>query len=277
MKSLTGKISLVTGASRGAGRGIALALGDAGATVYVTGRSINRDKTTENLPGTIHETALLVTERGGKGIPVPCDHTKDADVAILFKHIRETHGRLDVLVNNVWGGYEKYDGAAFDAPFWELPLRHWEGMFESGVRAHLVTSRHAAELMIPTKSGLIVNTTAWDRDRYLGNLIYDVAKSAINRMAFGMARELKPHGIVAVALAPGFMRTERVMAAHTEHPFDLNQTESPEYGGRAVVALAADPDIMHKTGQTLRVGDLAREYKFTDTDGRQVLAFEIPE
>ena len=277
MQSLREQVAAVTGASRGAGRAIALQLGEAGATVYVTGRSVRGAPTTENLPGTVDETAEEVTTRGGTGIPVHCDHTIVADVEALFAQVQRGQGRLDLLVNSVWGGYEHYDGAEFIAPFWEQPLRRWDGMFTAGVRAHLLASRFAAPLMLPQRSGLIVNTVAWAFDHYLGNLFYDVAKAAIIRMAFGMAEELRPHGIAAVALAPGFMRTERVMAEHARSPFDLSGTESPEYLGRAVAALAADPEILTKSGRLLTAGDLAREYGFTDIDGRQPEAFRIPD
>jgi len=273
---LHGKVAVVTGASRGAGRGIALVLGEAGATVYATGRSL-RGSTTENLPGSIDETAEAVTARGGQGIPVRCDHTVDAEVEALFQRVRSEQGRLDLLVNNVWGGYEQYEFDRFTAPFWEQPLRHWGGMFTAGVRAHLVAIRLAAPLMLEQRRGLIINTVAWDRDLYLGNLFYDVAKAAIIRMAFGMAQELRPHGIAALALAPGFMRTERVMAAHALQPFPLDRTESPEYIGRAVAFLAADPQVVQKSGRVLAVGDLAREYGFADIDGKQPPAFRIDE
>jgi NAD(P)-dependent dehydrogenase (short-subunit alcohol dehydrogenase family) len=275
MHDLKNKVAIVTGASRGVGRGIALALGEAGATVYVTGRSVRGQPSTENLPGTIDETAEGATARGGVGIPVRCDHTVDAEVEALFARVRAEQGRLDLLVNNVWGGYEGLDLATFGAPFWEQPLRHWERMFTVGVRSHIIASRLAAPLMLSLKRGLIINTTLWDRDKYLGNFFYDVAKAAVNRMTFGMARELRAHGIAVVALSPGFVRTERVMAAHAAHPFDLGMTESPEYIGRAVAALASDPGVMEKSGKILTVGDLAREYGFTDVDGRQVPPFRF--
>ena len=223
---LKGRVAVVTGSSRGIGRGMAIVLGEAGATVYVTGRSLQGNRT-ENMPGSIDETAGAVTARGGKGIAVRCDHTVDSDVQALFRRVREEQGRLDLLVNNVWGGYEQYEFERFTSPFWEQPFRHWQGMFEAGLRAHLVASRYAVPLMLPQHRGLVINTVAWDRDLYLGNLFYDVAKAAIIRMAYGMAEELRTHGIAALALAPGFVRTERVMAAHALQPFPLDRTESP--------------------------------------------------
>jgi NAD(P)-dependent dehydrogenase (short-subunit alcohol dehydrogenase family) len=277
--SLGNKIAVVTGASRGAGRGIAVTLGAAGATVYVTGRSVRGKAIIENLPGTIEETAETVTARGGTGIAVRCDHTIDSDVEELFTRLQREQGRIDILVNNAWGGYEHHDHQKFTAPFHEQPLHHWERMFTAGVRATLVASRYAVLRMLPQKHGLIVNITAWDRDKFLVNVFYDVAKSAVNRMTYGMARELRPHNIAAIALAPGFMRTERVAAAFEAvgNKDYLNFTESPEYVGRAVMALASDQNILEKSGRVLAVGDLAEEYGFTDIDGRQIPAFRIPD
>src|SRR5262249_28141883 len=212
MSVLRGKVVVVSGGSRGVGKGIALALGEAGATVYVTGRS-DASGTTEGLPGTVSDTAADVTRRGGQGGAVRCDHSADAEVEALFARVEQEQGRLDVLVNNAWGGSEQFGWSRFGAPFWEQPMRLWSGMFESGVRAHLAATRLAVPLMLPQRRGLIVHTTAWDRDKYLGNLCYDVAKASVNRMAFGMARELQPYRIAVVALAPGFVGTERVLAA----------------------------------------------------------------
>jgi NAD(P)-dependent dehydrogenase (short-subunit alcohol dehydrogenase family) len=268
MSLLRGRVAVVTGASRGVGKGIALALGEAGATVYVTGRS-DGGRTTEGLPGTVRETAEAVTQRGGQGVAVRCDHTADAEVEALFARVAREQGRLDLLVNNAWGGYEQFDLSRFGAPFWEQPLGHWRGMFESGVRAQLVAARLAVPLMLPNGRGLIVHTTAWDRDRYLGNLFYDVAKAAVNRMAFGMARELQPHHVAVVALAPGFVGTERVLAAFAGAGRAPPNLESPEYIGRAVVALAGDANVLARSGQVLTAGQLAAVYGFTDVDGRQ--------
>jgi len=291
---LTETIAIVTGASRGAGRGIAEELGAAGATVYVTGRSTRAEPATSyadilklskltTLPGNIEETAELVTRRGGRGIAVRCDHTQESEVQALIARVEREAGRLDVLVNNAWGGHEVFDGV-FSAPFWEHSLQQWDAMFDRGVRNHLVASRCAAPLFVRQKRGLIVTTTFWDRDRYLhGNLLYDLAKSAMNRLAFAVAQELKPHQVASVALSPGWMRTEFVLSGHhtdeahwQERP-ELAGTESPRYLGRAVAALAADPKVLNKTGHVLRVADLAREYGFTDIDGRLVAPFEIPE
>jgi NAD(P)-dependent dehydrogenase (short-subunit alcohol dehydrogenase family) len=274
MQLLRGRVAVVTGASRGVGKGIALALGEAGAIVYVTGRS-EPGRTTEGLPGTVRETADAVTQRGGQGVAVRCDHTADTEVEALFARLQEEQGRLDVLVNSVWGGYEHFDWARFAAPFWEQPLGHWYGMFESGVRANLAATRLAAPLLLSNRQGLIVHVTAWDRDKYLGNLFYDVAKAAVNRLAFGMARELQPHNVAVVALAPGFVGTERVRAAFAGAGRVSENLESPEYIGRAVIALAGDANILAKSGRVLTVGQLAPEYGFTDVDGRQLPPLRI--
>ena len=296
-RPLDGRVAVVTGASRGAGRGIALELGAAGATVYVTGRSTRAaPATTANsrygtileqsgmtvMPGTIDDTADEVTRLGGTGIAVRCDHTEDDEVRALFARVEDEQGRLDVLVNNAWGGHETFDLANFSAPFWEQPLDQWDGMFTHGVRNHVVASRRAAPLLVRQGRGLIVTTTFWDRGAYLtGNLFYDLAKATMTRLAFAVAEELRPHGVASVALSPGWMRTELVLASqHTDeahwrdHPA-LARTESTRYVGRAVVALAGDPDVLARSGDVLLVGDLAREYGFTDVDGRVVPPFAL--
>jgi NAD(P)-dependent dehydrogenase (short-subunit alcohol dehydrogenase family) len=275
-RDLAGKIAVVTGASRGGGRAVAQTLGEAGATVYVTGRSVRDGARTENRGETFEETAELVTAAGGTGIPVRVDHTNEDDVHRLFERVRDEQGKLDLLVNNAWGGYENYDLAEFTAPFWEQPTSRWEGMFTAGVRTHFLSNRYGAPLMIEQGSGLIVATVAWAFDEFLLNVYYDVAKSAIIRMMFGMAKELRPHGVSALAVAPGWMRTERVMDAHAEDQFDLASTESPFFLGRAVRALALDPDIAAKSGAIHTAGELAREYGFTDVDGRQPEPFRMP-
>lgn len=291
-RPLRGLVAVVTGASRGAGRGIALELGAAGATVYVTGRSTSARPAESYasilartghkvVPGTIDDTAEEVTRLGGTGIAVPCDHTREEQVRELFERVEREQGRVDLLVNNAWGGHESFDGV-FETPFWKHSLDHWDSMFDRGVRNHLVASRFAAPLMVRARRGLIVGTTFWDRDRYLrGNLFYDLAKAAINRLACGMAEELRPHGVASLAVSPGWMRTEFILMAyqtdeeHWREKPELARTESPRYLGRAIVALARDPDVMKKSGTVCRVADLAREYGFTDVDGRQPEAFEL--
>jgi NAD(P)-dependent dehydrogenase (short-subunit alcohol dehydrogenase family) len=290
--SLEGRIAVVTGASRGAGRAIAVELGAAGATVYVTGRTTRAAPThtyatmleatgMTSMPGTIDDTAEAVSRAGGLGIAVRCDHTQVEEVHSLFARVEREHGRLDLLVNNAWGAHETFAGG-FGVPFWEQPLEHWDSMFARGVRNHVISSQHAAPLFVRQRSGLIVTTTFWDRDAYLAsNFFYDLAKASMNRLAFAVAEELRPFGVSSLALSPGFMRTELVLAAmktdeehHAEVPA-LARTESPHYVGRAVVALAGDPDVISKSGRVLRVGDLAREYGFTDIDGSQPEPFEL--
>jgi NAD(P)-dependent dehydrogenase (short-subunit alcohol dehydrogenase family) len=284
MTQLQDFVALVTGASRGAGRAIAAELGAAGATVYVTGRSVAGGPTTDNVPGTIDDTAREVTERGGHGIAVRCDHAVDADVESLFARIRGDHDRLDLLVNNVWGGYE--DSACRPlprVPFWEQSLHQWDGMFSAGVRAHLTASRLAVPLMLPRRRGLIVSTTAnLTVLPYLRNVFYDLSKNAVARLVWAMAEELREHDIASVAVAPGFMRTERVSEAFRRagaaDALDGpgGPKETPVYLGRAIVALAADPRVLEKSGQSLEVGTLAREYGFTDVDGAQPAPFRLP-
>jgi NAD(P)-dependent dehydrogenase (short-subunit alcohol dehydrogenase family) len=244
--------------------------------VYVTGRSTREHPSDEGVPGTIEDTADAITRLGGVGIPIRCDHTDAGQVQELFARVSAEHKKLDLLVSNAWGGYEGYNPAQFTRPFWEQPLRHWDGMFTSGLRAAMLAAHSAIPLMLAGRQGLIINTIAWLEGKYLGNLYYDVAKAASVRFAEGLAGELRTHGIAVVALAPGFMRTERVMAAHAAHPFDLTHTESPEYIGRAVAALLADSKVMEKSGSALLVGELAREYQLTDIDGRQVPPFRVP-
>jgi NAD(P)-dependent dehydrogenase (short-subunit alcohol dehydrogenase family) len=285
MQSLAGKIALVTGASRGGGRGIATELGVAGATVYVTGRSGRNgaitSKTKADRPLTVDETARLVTEAGGLGIAVYCDHTRDEEVEALYRRIGKEQGKLDILVNNAWGGYEGYDDAPFDSPFWEQPMWRLDRMYTTGLRSHALSSRLGVKLMLKQKQGLIINTTTYTKpDVYEnGSPFYDVIKTAIARLSFVMAQELLPHTVAVLALAPGWMRTEDMLSGFNtdeEHfrETPLANTESPHYIGRAVVALAADKDVILKTGKTLLVGSLAREYNFTDIDGTQPNFYE---
>jgi NAD(P)-dependent dehydrogenase (short-subunit alcohol dehydrogenase family) len=265
-------IALVTGASRGMGRGIALSLGDIGATVYVTGRTRTGSIPVDGAPGTLDETAALVTERGGTGIPVTCDHTDDLAIAELMTRVAsDTDGRLDLLVNNAWAGYENYDYEKFAWPFWEAPFAsRWDGMFTGGVRATLATT-HAAMPLLLQSHGLIVNIAAGDRGRYLGAVVYDTAKTAIARATATLAHETRPHGVKVVCVYPGFTHTERVAMAGGQG------IESPEYTGRAIAALATDPDVMARSGGAYPTGQLARDYNVTDVDGTQPEVFYLPD
>jgi NAD(P)-dependent dehydrogenase (short-subunit alcohol dehydrogenase family) len=257
---------MVTGASRGCGRGIALALGEQGATVYVTGRSVRGQPTTLNRPGTIDDTAEEVTARGGTGIPLRCDHSDDAQVRTIFDRVLGEHGRLDVLVNNAWSGYEMSPDPALS--FWEIQWRHWDLMFNGGLRATAFASRLAAPMMIESGRGLIVNIT-WVLDRPHGHAFYEVVKNGTNKLTEQMADDLRPYGIASVAVSPGFMRLERMnLTADT-----AAMTESAEFPGRGVVALAADKDVMAKSGGVFTTPALAREYGFTDVDGTQESPF----
>lgn len=272
MPNLEGRVALVTGASRGVGKGIALGLAEAGATVYLTGRTVDEAEAVEALPGTIGETADEVGRLGGKGIAVRCDHRDDEEVKALFQRIREEAGRLDVLVNNVWGGYENMvqgDRYIGGLPFWEQPLWRWDSMFAAGVRAHYVASALAAPLMIERSSGLIVNISFWAAQKYLQSTLYGVSKAATDKLTADTAHELRPHSVAVVSLYPGLVRTERVMQSAAF--FDLSNSESPTFVGRAVAALAGDPQVISKSGQVVTAAEVAREYGFTDVDGKQPL------
>jgi NAD(P)-dependent dehydrogenase (short-subunit alcohol dehydrogenase family) len=266
MHRLRGRVALVTGASRGGGKGIALVLGEEGATVYVTGRSVRGEPTTLGRPGTIDDTAEQVTARGGTGIAIRCDHTDDAQVDAVFGRIRGEQGRLDVLVNNAWSGYEIPPLSSL--AFWEIEWRHWDLMFTGGLRAAAYASRLAAPMMIEAGRGLIVNIT-WVLDRPHGHAFYEVVKNATNKLTEQMADDLRPYGVACVAVSPGFMRLERMDLTLEE----AAMAESAEFPGRAIAALAADENVLEKSGKVFVTPALAREYGFTDIDGRQQSPF----
>lgn len=255
-------VAVVTGAARGVGRGIALALGEIGVTVYVADRETRSHRLSE-LPGTVEDTAEQVEHRGGQGIPVAVDVTDDAAVAALFARVRDEHGGLDLLVANA------FDGNALPfagGPFWTLPWQHWHNMIDAGVRGHALTAWHAAPLLIERR-GLAVLTgyTHDDHAEILaGHLFYDLAMTAISRLAYGLAQDLRPHGVTALSLAPGFTRTEAITAALGDAL--PPGTDSIEFPGRAVRALLRDPAVARHAGQTLPVHDLAAAYGFTDID-----------
>jgi NAD(P)-dependent dehydrogenase (short-subunit alcohol dehydrogenase family) len=261
-------VAVVTGASRGGGMGIALVLGEEGATVYVTGRSVRGEGSTLDRPGTIDETAEQVTARGGVGIPVRCDHSVDGEVEALFERVGREQGRLDVLVNNAWGGYELSPDPALR--FWEIELRHWDLMFSAGVRAQLTGTRFAVPLLLATGGSLVVNTT-WVLDRPHGHCFYEVAKTASHRLTASMADDLRDDGVAVIAVSPGWMRIDRMSLT----PERAALTESPEFVGRAVAALAADPDVLARSGGLFTVVELAREYGFTDVDGSTASPFWV--
>lgn len=269
MKSLFEKVAVVTGASRGVGKGIAVALGEAGAKVYVTGRTTRQGTDIEKLGGTVFSTAEEVTAMGGKGIAVACDHRDDTQTEKLFQQVKEENGRLDILVNNAWGGYERmeHDGQfTWLKPFWEQPFWRWDEMFHGGVRAAYVASAYAARIMIEQNRGLIVNISFWAAQKYIANVAYGAAKAAVDKMTADMAHEAEKYNIAVISLYPGLVRTESVLRA-AEY-FDMSNSESPQFTGRVIAALTSDPNIMSKTGKVWVGAALAEEYGIEDIDGK---------
>jgi NAD(P)-dependent dehydrogenase (short-subunit alcohol dehydrogenase family) len=269
-RPLAGTTAVVTGASRGVGKGVALELGAAGATVYVTGRSTS----TGPLPGTVGETADEVTALGGTGVAVPCDHHGDSQVEAVFARVREERGSLDVLVNNVFSAPDLAVWA--NRPFWELPVAVWDELVGVGARSHYVASVFAAPLLFAAGGGLIVNVSSSAAAAYQQNTVYGVGKAAVDKMTADLALELRPHGVAVVSVWPGLVRTELLALAAEDGaapeipgagPFDIGAAESPRFVGRGVTALAADPAVLTYSGGVETTPDLAARYGFTDVDG----------
>ncbi len=262
---------MVTGASRGIGKGIALALGEAGATVYVTGRTVASGA--HPLPGTVGETAAEVGRRGGTGIAVQVDHGVDSQVAALFEQVGDEQGRLDILVNNA---FSLPEDLTEPKPFWEKPLSNWE-MFDVGVRSNYVAAWHAAQLMTPQMSGLIVAISGYTGVSYTYSVVFGTSKSAVDRMARDMAIELQPHNVTSISLWQGLTLTERAernlanIAGLEGRPATrFRDGCTPEFPGRVIAALACDPDVMRLSGGTFITAELAGEYGITDIDGRVI-------
>lgn len=252
MRNLSGKVAVVTGGTFGVGRGIASELAQCGARVFVTGRSAGN---------CVADGAQITALR--------CDHRVDTEVEAAFERVAREAGKVEILVNNVWGGYERMieDGTfTWSKPFWEQGIWRWDAMFSAGVRAHYYASQLAAKSMVASQSGLIVNISFWAAQKHIANVAYGVSKAATDKMTADMAVELRPYGVTVVSLYPGLVRTEKVMEAAPW--LDLRNSESPEFIGRAVAALAADPDVVRYTGTVLVAASVAVEYGFTDIDGK---------
>ncbi|MEF2967480.1 SDR family oxidoreductase [Paenibacillus sp. M1] len=276
-KPLSGKIAVVAGATRGAGRGIAVMLGAAGATVYCTGRSVRGHASDLDRTETIDETAEMVTARGGVGIPVRTDHTREEEVKALFERIAEEQkGQLDILINDIWGGEAL---THWGTPFWEQPLGDGLLMQERAVKTHLITSYYGVPLMLKRRQGLVIEITDGSTYNYRGNLYYSLAKISPIHLAAAMAKELRPFNVTALAVTPGFLRSEQMLEhfgvreenwrdAVAQEPHYI-ESETPYFVGQAVAALVADPNVHEKSGRAFTSWDLSDEYGFSDIDGRR--------
>jgi NAD(P)-dependent dehydrogenase (short-subunit alcohol dehydrogenase family) len=264
VKPLAGRVAVVTGASRGIGKGCALELGAAGATVYVTGRTL--EEGAAPLPGSIAATAAQVNAEGGQGIAVRCDHRDDAQVGALFARVREEAGRLDVLVNNAFLIPKELTSGR---PFWETPISNWDDMLDVGTRSAYVASHFAAPQLVAQGRGLIVNISSSGAAEYAWHVAYGVGKAALDRLTADTARELRPFGVAVVSLWPGLVLTERTSRAREALPsLDFGGAESQRFTGRAAAALAADPEVLARTGRAFSSRELADAYGFRDVDGR---------
>lgn len=276
MQPLKGKIAVVAGATRGAGRGIASILGEAGATVYCTGRSVRGKPASGQRPEILEHTAEMVNSYGGVGIALRVDHNEEEEVKALFERVKAEQGQLDILVNDIWGGESLSE---WGKPFWEQDLAKGFQMLRTAVKTHIITSHYAAPLMLERKKGLIVEITDGDTLKYRDNFFYDLAKTSVIRLAYAMSEDLKPHNITALAVTPGFLRSEEML----EH-FEVTEenwqdgakkdphfiaSETPFFVGRAIASLAADPEVFSKTGKVWSSWTLSDEYHFKDIDGRE--------
>ncbi len=274
MRPLEGKVAVVTGASRGVGKGIAVGLGESGATVYVTGRT-DENYLPDFLPQfikdtTIQKTAEEINKVGGIGIAHRCDHRNDEEVKALFDRVINEQGKVDILVNNVWAGYEHVPrGYFYGTPFWKQPLSLWDDSFDVGLRSHYVASWFAAQSMVIHRNGLIINISFYAGRRYMINVTYGVCKAALDRLSRDMAYELKEYGIPVFSLYPGLVRTEAILeAAKYDHNLILEDSESPQFIGRCIAALAQDKSCINRTGEILISAEIAQEYNIMDIDGR---------
>lgn len=276
MSALAGRVALVAGGTRGGGRATAIELGAAGATVYVTGRSTEAERSPMDRPETIEESARLVDEAGGTGIAIKVDHTDSDQVGALIKTIEEQQGGLDILVNDVWGGDPLVE---WEGPFWNHDLDRALGLLQQGIHTHIITSWHAGPLLAASDNGLVVEVTDGMSSRYRGTMFYDLVKSSIIRLAMAQAHDFKDSGTAAVAISPGFLRSEAMLdyfgvtadnwrdaIAEDEH---FAYSETPHYLGRAIAAMAADPNRMELTGTATATWELYKRYGFTDLDGTQ--------
>lgn len=264
------KVALITGATRGIGKGIALALAKQGAIVYFTGRTERENETATNLPGSIVRTEKEIEEAGYRGFGIKCDHTNDAETKAAVNTVIQRQGRIDILVNNIWGGYEYYhDGTPFweEKGFWDAPISRYDKMMQAGVRAHYVTSRYVVPYMLSQGSGAIFNLSFWAAEQDDKGVAYGMSKAATNQMTKTMAHELRDRNISVLTVYPGLVRTENVMKSADY--FDLSNSESPEFIGMSIAALADDEAIMNKSGTIQIAAQVALDYHFTDIDGKQ--------
>lgn len=272
MNNLKGRVAIVTGASRGIGRGAALGLAESGATVYVTGRTENGELLPEFLKDTsIYRTAEEAVKLGGIGIAQKCDHSRDAEVEALFRRVMEEQGRIDILVNNAWaGGIHAMQGYFFNTPFWEQPVELWDDNYTVGLRSNYVASRLAAKVMVRQKSGLIVNISFFGGRHYLNNVSYGVCKAAVDRLSSDTAYELKDHGVAVFSLYPGQVSTEGMVEyAKYNKDIKIDQMESPRFTGRCIAALAMDENALRNSGEILITAEVGERYGFTDIDGKR--------